>query len=73
MTTRRIEELEKKQGAPLKYINYRAKALEKIEALQAYLNSEVDPEKISWGKVGNLAHVNEVLGEIVDFVSGANG
>ena len=52
-----------------RYAEYEAMITAKIEAIQRALAAH-KAEGATWGHVGSLAHVNEVLGELDTFIGG---
>lgn len=55
-----------------RFVINHADNLAKVEDLRQRLNAYIDgydPDDINWGHVGDMAHVNEKLAEILEFLN----
>jgi hypothetical protein len=56
------------------YLNAHQRALDLVERLRALIEDRPAPgddeHRIHWGHVGDLGHVNELLGQTVAFLTG---
>lgn len=68
MNTKNREEIE------IAYLNAHQRALDQVERLRGLIEDRPAPgddeHPVHWGHVGDLGHVNDLLAEVVAFLTG---